>query len=331
MTAPLQIRRKRSEDGYMLVAVMFMLALLVIALAVAAPKVRDDIQRDREVETLHRGKQYIRAVQLYYRKFHAYPPSVDALVKTNEIRFLRKRYLDPMTGKDDWKPIAFGQAKAPIAMGFFGQPLMGSSLAGTGPSGGNGMAGASPIGGSQFGQPGGNSSFGSGSFGSQGSFGSNSGSFGSQGSFGSNSGGFGSSGSFGSSSGGSGSNPGSPGGTGSSSDGSSSSSDGSASGGPGNGFGGPTFGGAGIIGVTPASNKASILIYKTKTHYNEWEFDYDPIMDTMTLGGGGTGLGGQPASSMSSPLGGSQSPGATSGFGNPASPTQPSTPITPQQ
>ena len=96
------------EEGYILVAVIFMLAILIISMAVAVPKVRESIQRDREVETMHRGKQYTRAIQLYYRKFNAYPPNIDALVKTNEIRFLRKRYTDPMTGKDDWKPIAFG-------------------------------------------------------------------------------------------------------------------------------------------------------------------------------------------------------------------------------
>ena len=86
--------------------------------------------------------QYRRAIQLYYRKFHAYPPNVDALVKTNNIRFLRKKYIDPITGKDDWKPIMFGQNKAPTAMGFFGQPLAGTTIAGIGPSGGNTPAAA---------------------------------------------------------------------------------------------------------------------------------------------------------------------------------------------
>ena len=103
------------------------MALLVISLAVAAPKIANSIQRDRDLETFHRGMQYRRAVQLYYRKFHAYPPNVDALVKTNDIRFLRKKYIDPITGKDDWKPILFGQNKTPTAMGFFGQPLAGNA------------------------------------------------------------------------------------------------------------------------------------------------------------------------------------------------------------
>src|SRR5215472_2820456 len=144
-TAPIR-RAKPSEEGYILVSVMFILALLIIAMAVAMPKIAADIQRDRELETYHRGMQYRRAIQLYYRKFNRYPPNVDALVKTNNIRFLRKKYVDPITGKDDWKPVLFGQNKAPLAMGFFGQPLGGAGfggnmLAGVGPAGGNGIAG----------------------------------------------------------------------------------------------------------------------------------------------------------------------------------------------
>src|ERR1700758_5430089 len=93
---------------------------------------------------------------------------MEALIKTNEIRFLRKKYIDPTTGKDDWKPIMFGQNKTPMAMGFFGQPLGGAGfgggiMAGNGPGGGNGIAGPSSIGGSTFGSSNtiGGSSFGS--------------------------------------------------------------------------------------------------------------------------------------------------------------------------
>ena len=118
-----------AEEGYILIWVMFLLVIFTLALSVAAPAIGKEIERDRERETMERGKQYIRRIQLYYRKFHAYPPNVDALVKTNEIRFLRKKYIDPMTGKEDWKPILFGQAKTQT-LGFFGQPLAGAGSAG---------------------------------------------------------------------------------------------------------------------------------------------------------------------------------------------------------
>jgi len=99
-------RRKPSEQGFTLVAVIFLLALFTLALSVATPAVIKQLQRDRELETMHRGKQYIRGIKLYYKKFGAYPPNVDALVKgTNNIRFLRKKYADPTTGQADWKPV----------------------------------------------------------------------------------------------------------------------------------------------------------------------------------------------------------------------------------
>ena len=154
-SAPLRARKAvpASEQGYVMLIAIFLMALLALSLTIAAPKIARSIQRDRDLETFHRGMQYRRAIQLYYRKFHAYPPNVEALVNTNDIRFLRKRYKDPITGQDDWKPIHFGQNKTPTAMGFFGQPLAGSAstLAGTGPSGGAGLPGGPNSNGSAFG------------------------------------------------------------------------------------------------------------------------------------------------------------------------------------
>ncbi len=281
----------------MLLAVIFLMFLLLLSLSIAAPIMARQIQRDHEVETMHRGKQYIRAIQLYYHKFHAYPPSVDALVNTNSIRFLRKRYVDPITGKDDWKPVLFGQNKAPTAMGFFGQPLLGSTISGIGPSAGNGIAGLSGSSGSSL-TGGSGSSMNGGALGSI--FNSGSTDSGSTGSTGSS----GSSGSTGTGT--------SAGGTGASG---TTSAFGSTS--------GQTFGGAGIIGFSPDSPKQSILIYKTKSKYDEWEFVYDPIIERRTLQqGGSTGLGGQSGSGTNSNSGGfgSQSGGGTTsptsgGFG----------------
>src|SRR6204780_4198429 len=83
-----------NEEGFLLVGVLFMVLLVTIALAIAAPKIAESIRRDKEEETIHRGKQYARAIQMYYNKFGRYPNTIDQLVKTNDQRFLRKRYLN---------------------------------------------------------------------------------------------------------------------------------------------------------------------------------------------------------------------------------------------
>jgi type II secretory pathway pseudopilin PulG len=265
---PTRPRIKPSEEGYMLIAVMFMLAIFLIALSVAVPKISKQIQRDRELETMHRGKQYVRAVKMYYKKFGAYPTSVDALVQSNQIRFLRKKYIDPTTGKDEWKLIRFGQNKTQT-LGFFGQPLAGSMP---------GMPG------SPMGTPG--------APGAPGSPTSTS------------------------------TDPNAPS-TSTSTDpnapSTTTSTDPNAPGGAtgtGTGLTGQTFGGGGIIGVTPGSPKQSILIVKKKNHYNEWEFFYDPRVEQMMQGGniGNNGL------TPTNPTG-----------TNPTTPTSPASPTTPTQ
>ena len=265
-TTPSRPRIKPSEQGYMLIAVMFMLAIFLIALSVAVPKISKQIQRDREVETMRRGKQYVRGIKMYYKKFGAYPNSMDALVQSNNVRFLRKKYIDPTTGKDEWKLIRFGQNKTQT-LGFFGQPLAGSMP---------GMPG-SPIG--TPGAPG--------TAGGLGASNSNSSVFGSNSSNSTN----GTSTDPGTNP--TGSTPGSTDPTtGTSSDPNAPNAPGGTTGtGTGTGLTGQTFGGGGIIGVSPGSPKQSILVYKKKTHYNEWEFFYDPRVEQMMQGGNlGTGL-----------------------------------------
>ncbi len=306
---PARRRLRPSEEGYVMLIAIFLMALLVISLAIAAPQVAKSIQRDKDLETYHRGLQYRRAIQLYYRKFHAYPPNTDALVKTNDIRFLRQKYVDPITNKVDWKPVLFGQNKTPTAMGFFGQPLAGgaTSIAGIGPSGGNGLGGSGGI------LPGGISSiFGDGSASSTSGTGSTSVPT-------DNSGGTSGSGSTSATTGSTSTTSSGTNSSGSSS--SSSSSDQS----------GQTFGGGGIIGFSPISPRKSILIYKKKNHYNEWEFTYDPISDMQTMGGGNAGNGGgigQPASGTSTPVGTPTFGGPTPG---PTTTTPSPSPSTPQQ
>jgi type II secretory pathway pseudopilin PulG len=293
-TVPIR-RAKPSEEGYILVVVMFMLALLIISMAVAIPKIAADIQRDREFETMHRGLQYRRAIQLYYRKFHRYPPNLDALVKTNEIRFLRKKYVDPTTGKAEWKPIMIGQNKTPMAMGFFGQPLGGIGggvLGGVGPGGNSGIAGANPI------------------VGGTGSLTATSGSFGNANPTDPNAGS-----TFGTPTD---PNAGSTFGTQTDPNAGSSTITGASP------IPGQAFGGAGIIGVAPMSPKQSIFVYKKMNHYDAWEFLYSPLSDQGAMGmnpGGGI----QPS------IPGVGAPGTPFNGGAPAPTPTPAPAPTPQQ
>jgi type II secretory pathway pseudopilin PulG len=93
-------RRRRSEQGYILLTLTLFVALLAVAAMAIAPSLIFQIQRDREEEMIHRGVQYSRAVKRYFRKFGRYPTSLNDLENTNNLRFLRKRYKDPITGKD---------------------------------------------------------------------------------------------------------------------------------------------------------------------------------------------------------------------------------------
>jgi type II secretory pathway pseudopilin PulG len=103
--AQLRNRKMRSERGY----VLLILLLAVAFLSILSLKVIEDFkyqsQRDREEEMIHRGCQYTRAVKRYFKKFGRYPTRIEDLESTNRLRFLRKRYKDPMnrdpaTGKE---------------------------------------------------------------------------------------------------------------------------------------------------------------------------------------------------------------------------------------
>jgi type II secretory pathway pseudopilin PulG len=283
-TAP---RIPAAEQGYMLLAVVFLTLMVLIALSVAAPQIAKSIQRDREIELMHRGKQYQRAIQLYYRKFGAYPPTMDALEKANNIRFLRKRYKDPFTGKDEWHLIHFGEAKTQT-LGFFGQPI-----AGTGSAGGSVLAGIGPSGGNQA-QPTGGPLFGGSTLAPSGTS-TDPNSTANNGSTDSS---------------GQGNASGTTTGTGSTTGSTTNSPTRS---GFGSSTSGQTFGGGGIIGVESTSTKLAILEYKKKKHYNEWEFVYDPLADRKTISSSAGAIG---SPIGNSPMGSSPTAGSASPSGN---------------
>jgi hypothetical protein len=85
--------------------------IFVLAAAVAImlyqqmPRVAFESERDKEQLLIDRGEQYKRAIALYYTENRRFPATLDDLEKTNNHRYLRRRYLDPYTGKDEWRLI----------------------------------------------------------------------------------------------------------------------------------------------------------------------------------------------------------------------------------
>jgi type II secretory pathway pseudopilin PulG len=88
--------RNSRQRGYILLVLLLFVALLSIGLMVAVRKIEFQVKRDREEELIHRGVQYSRAVRRYFKKFGRYPTRIEDLESTNNMRFLRKRYKDPM-------------------------------------------------------------------------------------------------------------------------------------------------------------------------------------------------------------------------------------------
>jgi type II secretory pathway pseudopilin PulG len=126
MTPCIRIQsRQQAERGYILITLMLLVTLLAIAAAAVAPHIAFQIRRDREEELIHRGVQYSRAIRRFVKKTGGYPVRLEQLENTNNIRFLRKRYKDPVTGQD-FKILHLGDVRLTF---------------------GPGIAGASPIGG----------------------------------------------------------------------------------------------------------------------------------------------------------------------------------------
>jgi len=126
-----------AQRGYILLTLMLVVSLLAIAAVAIAPVLSFQIRRDREEELIHRGVQYSRAVRKYFKKFGRYPTSIEDLQNTNNMRFLRRRYKDPITGAD-FKLLHFGDVRMTMGGGVTGAPaatgMAGAVNAGAGPT-----------------------------------------------------------------------------------------------------------------------------------------------------------------------------------------------------
>jgi type II secretory pathway pseudopilin PulG len=336
---PRKSAARRSQRGYILITLILFVALVAIAAVVMAPEFVHQMKRDREEELIHRGVQYSRAMKHFVKKFGRYPTRIEELENTNQVRFLRRRYKDPITGKD-FKILHMGDVQMSFGAGIAGAtpagippgaPGIGGPGIGPGGPGGiggpgvqnalntvntvaiaGGLAGAGINGGAGVGGPGGATSPGA-SFSTGSNSDENSGEA------------AGTTPNQGSSLAAAG--PGAPGAFG---------TVGPGTNGP-NGPNGQTFGGGPMVGVASTSKDKSIRVFNKKEHYNEWQFIYDPSTDTggilstpnqQSLQPTGVGQSGIPGASPAA--GGVGGPGTPGGFpGQPGTGLQPGQPSQP--
>ena len=318
-------QRRQREGGYLLLAVLLMMAMMIITAAIELPRLVQQMKRDREEEMIHRGTEYARAIKKFYKKFGRYPTSLEQLDNTNQVRFLRKRYKDPLTKDGKWKLLHYGDIQTLVNPNGPGMPAaaLGSGSAGSQFSNrpgldGGGSLGSTPVPPVQH--VSGPNSDGSGSTlggaSAQGQqYVNGPGSDASGGGFVSNSTQSGSNAGGNNPSNGDSGQTGAPGSPGSSIFGQNSAGE------------GQTFGGGAIVGVASLSKDPTIRIHNKKKTYNEWQFIYDPTLDRMntllrgpyeplTIGGAQVGtpagqVNGQQQSPFGQPPGGSAQPNGT--------------------
>src|SRR6202162_4633220 len=132
--APGVSKNRRGENGYALLTLLLVMALMMIFAGAIVPSITFNIKRDREEEMIHRGVQYSRAIRAYYKKFGRYPTKIEDLESSNNQRFLRKRYKDPLNCKNskcaDFKLLHFGDVQMTLS-GISGGSIPGASPIGT--------------------------------------------------------------------------------------------------------------------------------------------------------------------------------------------------------
>ena len=126
----MKLQGQGAERGYAMAALLVSLAVMSVLMSAILPAWRQQAQREKEAELVFRGEQYARAIALFRAKNgNAFPPSVEVLVQG---RYLRKKYLDPITQKD-FDVIGVGAQANPQGPGQPGRGA-GSTPAGRGAS-----------------------------------------------------------------------------------------------------------------------------------------------------------------------------------------------------
>jgi type II secretory pathway pseudopilin PulG len=105
------------ERGYALIALLAMMTLLMIATMAAAPSIRQQARRERELEAIARGEEVAEAIRMYIRFKgggpNSMPTSMDELLegvtpqgRTKKVKVLRASAArDPLSESGEWRTV----------------------------------------------------------------------------------------------------------------------------------------------------------------------------------------------------------------------------------
>jgi type II secretory pathway pseudopilin PulG len=104
------LTQKARARGFTYIGLLIAIVVTGIGLAVAGPVSHTLQMRDKERELLFVGDQFRRAIAMYYEQspggLKQYPKKLEELLRDNRYpnvqRYLRKLYVDPLTGKKEW-------------------------------------------------------------------------------------------------------------------------------------------------------------------------------------------------------------------------------------
>ena len=114
---PRNCLERHSEGGYTLVALLALMTVMALFALAAAPNIRQQAQREREIETIFRGEEVADAIRIYYSyqvtqkrltADQALPTSIDQLLEgvpfgTKKIQILRPSAArNPLSDSGEW-------------------------------------------------------------------------------------------------------------------------------------------------------------------------------------------------------------------------------------
>lgn len=109
-------RSRRDEGGYALVALLALMTILALMMVSVAPNLRQQAQREREIEAIARGEEVADAIRLYILEKRTLPTSMDQLLEglprgSKKIQILPpSAAIDPLSSTGEWKLVRVNDA-----------------------------------------------------------------------------------------------------------------------------------------------------------------------------------------------------------------------------